>query len=95
MNKYEVVYVLNPTIGEEALQQNQDRIQKVFEDNNATITKTDVWGTRTLAYEIQDLHEGFYTVLYFEAEPTFPKELERNLKIMDTVLRYLVVRVEE
>lgn len=91
---YEVIYILNPTIGEEAIQTTQDRIQNLIE-SNATIKNVDVWGRRRLAYEINDQPEGYYILTDFDAEPEFPRELERVLKITEGVLRFLVVRVDD
>ncbi len=92
--KYEVVYILNPAIGEEAITATTEKIQALFE-SSATVEKTDVWGRRRLAYEINDQKEGYYVLINFSAEAEFPKELERVLKITDGVLRYLVVRTDD
>ena len=52
------------------------------------------WGKKRLAYEIQHMREGFYYFIQFEAETTAPAEIERHMRIMDNVLRYLVVKKE-
>lgn len=92
--KYELVYILNPVIGEEAITATSEKIQALVE-SSATIEKTDVWGRRRLAYEINDQKEGYYVLINFSAEGEFPKELERVLKITDGVMRYLVVRTDD
>ena len=78
-NKYEMIVVLNPAKGEEAL---------------TTLTE-DVLGNKRLAYEIADQKEGYYLQFNYSAESDFPKEVERYLKITDGVLRYLVIRIGE
>ena len=57
-----------------------------------TITEVEEWGKKKLAYEIQKMHEGFYYFIQFEADAQCPAEVERHVRIMDNVLRYLVVR---
>jgi small subunit ribosomal protein S6 len=91
---YEVVYILNPVIGDEAIAATTERIQALVEAS-ASIGKVDVWGRRRLAYEINDQKEGYYILITFSAEAEFPKELERVLKITEGVLRYLVVRTDD
>ena len=56
------------------------------------ITEVEEWGKKKLAYEIQKMHEGFYYFIQFEADAQCPAEIERHVRIMDNVLRYLVVR---
>jgi len=92
-NKYELVYILNPALGEEAVTAISEKIQALVEAA-AAVEKTDVWGRRRLAYEINDQKEGYYVLINFSAESEFPKELERVLKITDGVLRYMVVRTD-
>ena len=92
-NKYELVYILNPVLGEEAVVALSEKLQALIEAA-ATIEKTDVWGRRRLAYEIHDQKEGYYVLVNFSAEAEFPKELERVLKITEGVLRYMVVRTD-
>lgn len=92
--KYEVMYILNPALGEEAVASTNEKLKALIE-SSATIEKQDVWGRRRLAYEINDQKEGFYVLINFSAESEFPKELERVLKITDGVLRYLVIRTDD
>lgn len=94
MNRsYELLYVLKPDLGEEGLAALDDRIQGLIEANGE-ISNIDVWGNRRLAYEIEDYTEGYYVVLQFNSEPTFPVELERQLRINDSVLRYLITSAQ-
>ncbi|MCQ2466284.1 MAG: 30S ribosomal protein S6 [Clostridia bacterium] len=93
-NKYEMMVVLNPSIGEEALNALVENVKAKVEEG-ATIDTMDVLGNKKLAYEIDDQKEGYYLQFNFSAESTFPKEIERKLKITENVMRYLVVRVGE
>lgn len=92
--KYEVVFLLNPILGEEGVTAATEKIQKLVE-TSATLDKVDVWGRRRLAYEINDQKEGFYVLMQFTAEADFPHELERILKITDGVMRFLVIRLDD
>jgi len=93
-NQYQLVVVLNPASGEEAvnalIESIQSKIAKV-----GTVDALDNLGTKKLAYEINDAKEGTYFKVLFTAPVEFPRELERVLKITAGVLRYLVVRVGE
>ena len=71
MRTYELMYVLNPAIGEEAIENEMKRIQDILE-TQGEIIHIDVWGRRTLTYEIQDGQEGYYVLVHFESEPDFP-----------------------
>ena len=92
--KYEAIFILNPIIGEDAVNATTDKVKALIE-SEATIEQFDVWGRKRLAYEIDDQKEGHYVQVIFTAEAEFPKELERVLKITEGVFRYLVVRVED
>ncbi len=92
--KYEVIYILDPTSGEDAVNATNERIKTLIE-SGGTIENIDVWGQRRLAYEIDDRKEGFYVLIDFTADPEFPRELERVLKITEGVLRYLVIRTDD
>ncbi|NLC26951.1 MAG: 30S ribosomal protein S6 [Fastidiosipila sp.] len=87
--KYELLYVLNGTLTDEALNEQMTRVQAVVEAV-AEIEEVFVWGRRRLAYEIQDLREGYYVIIHFHAEPDQPQNIERLLRITDFVLRYLI-----
>ncbi|MDD2579121.1 MAG: 30S ribosomal protein S6 [Eubacteriales bacterium] len=92
--KYELMYILNPSIGDEALTALAERIQALIEAAG-TIETVDAWGKKRLAYEINDQRDGYYGLINFSADAEFPRELERNLKNMDDVMRYLVVRTDD
>ncbi len=60
-----------------------------------TVTEVEDWGKKKLAYEVQKMSEAYYYFIQFEAEPTVPAEVEQDVRIMDNVLRFLVVRKDE
>lgn len=95
MRKYETLFVLNPTLDEENTKANIEKIKGVIEQGGGTVSNVDEWGKRRLAYEINDLTEGYYVLINFEADSELPKELDRIFRITDTVIRHLIVNLEE
>lgn len=94
MNQYEVLYVITPELDDEANQSVQDKFAKIITDNGGEIEKTDVWGKRRLAYAIDYKTEGFYVLVNFNANSELPRELERNLRNDERIMRYMVTRKE-
>lgn len=92
--KYEAMVILNPVLGEDAINATVEKIKGLVEAS-ATLEQVDVWGRKRLSYEIDDQKEGFYFLINFSAEADFPKEFERVLKITEGVMRYLVIRPDE
>ena len=92
-NKYELIVVLSPVLGEEGYASTIALIKAKIE-TAATIEAMETIGVRRMAYEINDQKDGYYLQFNFTSEPNFPKEIERILKITEGVLRYLVVRVD-
>ena len=92
MNKYELALVVNAKIEDDARTEAVDKVKALIERFGGTITNVDEWGKKKLAYEIQHMKEGFYYFIQFESDATSPAEIEKRVRIMDNVLRYLVVR---
>lgn len=95
VRRYEVVIVIDPKLEAEALEAVIAKYSDIITDNGGEITKLDRWGKRRLAYEINDLTEGFYIVIKFSGEPAIPQEMERQFGISDDVIRHLIVRDDE
>ncbi|HHW14780.1 MAG TPA: 30S ribosomal protein S6 [Firmicutes bacterium] len=95
MRPYELVVVLNPTLEEEPTEALVTKIQELITNNGGEIVKTDKWGKRKLAYEIDGFTEGFYVVIDFQSDSSAAQEVERVLKITDEVIRHLLVRTDE
>lgn len=94
MRNYETIFVLRPNLEEERRNEVIAKFTNII-SNAGEIKNVDEWGTRKLAYEIEKLREGFYVYVNFMAPTDLPKELERNFKISDEVIRYIVVNLEE
>lgn len=88
--KYETIFIVNPTLGEEAVASVVEKFKALIEANG-TIETVDDWGKRHFAYPINDLTEGYYTLVQFESAPAFPAELDRVYKITDGIMRSLIV----
>ena len=95
MSKYELCVVVNAQIEDDARTAVVDNCKALVERFGGEITNVDDWGKKKLAYEIQKETEGFYYFIPFEAPVTAPAEIERHCRIMDNVLRYLIVRTDE
>lgn len=94
MRKYETLFVLKANIEEAARIELIEKFTGII-NNDGEVTNVDEWGTRKLAYEIEKVNEGYYVLVDFKANPELPKELERNFKISDDVIRYVVINKEE
>ena len=94
MINYELALVLNAKVEDDVRTATLEKVQAYITRFGGTITNIDEWGKKRLAYEIQKMHEGFYYFIQFEADSDCPAELERHMRIMDNVLRYLIVKKE-
>ncbi|WP_129599843.1 30S ribosomal protein S6 [Anaerophilus nitritogenes] len=94
MRKYEVMFILKSNLEEEQRKQVVEKFKGIIE-TNGEIEKVDEWGNRKLAYPIEKLNEGYYVIMNFKADKDVPKELDRNFRISDVVLRHLIVNIEE
>ena len=92
MNKYELAVVVSAKIEDDARTETVEKVKALVERFGGQISEVDEWGKRRLAYEIQKMREGYYYFIQFEADAACPAEVERHIRIMDNVLRYLVVR---
>ena len=91
MNKYEMAVVINGKLEEDAKNAVLDKVKALIERFEGTIKNVDEWGKKRYAYEIQKSKEGYYNFIKFEAESTAPAEIEHRMRIMDGVVRYLIV----
>ena len=91
MNKYEMAVVINGRLDEDAKNAVLDKVKALIERFEGTIKNVDEWGKKKYAYEIQKSKEGYYNFIKFEAEPGAPAEIEHRMRIMDGVVRYLIV----
>ena len=91
---YEAMYILDPSLNEEAVAALVAKFKAVVEANG-TVSEVDEWGKRRLAYPINDLMEGYYVLMTFVSEPAFPAELDRIFRITDGVIRSIIVCKDE
>lgn len=94
MNQYEVMYIIDTQLEETQRQELIARFNALVASNGGTVDRVDEWGKRRLAYTINYKTDGYYVLMYITAPSELPRELERNLQISDSVLRYLVTRFE-
>ena len=92
--KYEVLYIINPTLGEEDTAALVEKFKAMVEAEG-TLTSIEEWGKRKLAYPIDDIPEGYYVLMTCECKPTLPAELDRVFKITEGIMRSLITAVEE
>lgn len=94
MQYYETIMVLTTKLDEEQTAAAVEKFTSLIAENGA-IVSTDVWGKRRLAYEIDHQTEGYYVLVTFSAEPDFVAELDRIYNITDSVLRSIIVKLDE
>ena len=93
MNKYEAMYIVTPEMEDEAIKGVIEKFSGIITANGGEIEKTDEWGRKKLAYPIDYKTEGYYVLVNFAADPELPRELERNFRNDESILRYMVVRL--
>lgn len=94
MTKYELCFVVSAKIEDEERANTVEKAKALIERFGGTITNIDEWGKKRLAYEIQKMREGYYYFIQFEAATTAPAEIESRVRIMDNVIRFLIVKQE-
>jgi len=95
MRQYELILILQPDLDEEANKGVIERITKMITDNGGEILKTDLWGSRQLAYEIRDFRDGYYVYLDVAFSPEFGTEFKQSLRYIEPVIRYMLTRKDE
>lgn len=91
---YEVVYIIDPAQGEEAVAATVEKF-KALAEKHSSVVEVEEWGKRKLAYAIDYKTEGYYVLMSFTSDPDFPKELDRVLGITDGILRSMIVCKDE
>ena len=95
MNKYELALVVSAKLEDAARNDVVEKAKGFVTRYEGEITNVEEWGRKRLAYEIQHERDGYYYFIQFDAEPTAPAEIESHVRIMDHVLRFLIVRRDE
>ena len=94
MNKYELAVVVNAKIEDDARTATIEKVKEYITRFGGTITNVDEWGKKRLAYEIQKMREGYYYFIQCESDSSCPAEVEKSVRIMENVIRFLCVRPE-
>ncbi len=95
MSAYELMYIVKPDLDDQAVQQEIEKVGQLIQTNGGQVKKVTPWGKRRLAYTVKENREGHYVVAEFDLEQAKVQEVERVLKISDTVFRHLLVRQDE
>ena len=94
MRKYEIMYIIQPSIEDEAKKALIERFDGVLTSNGAEIIESKEWGKRRLAYEIDDLREGFYQLVTLNAEAEAINEFTRLANFNEDIIRHMAVRLD-
>ena len=93
--QYELVYIVSPEATEQEITDLHTQIEQIVQRYNGTFDKTENWGRRKLAYDIGKHREGTYVVETITGSGELVKEIDRRLRVIDQVIRHLIVRVDE
>ncbi|MTI83522.1 MAG: 30S ribosomal protein S6 [Firmicutes bacterium] len=95
MRQYELMYILKSDLEEEAVTSIMEKFKGIVEQYNGEIVDLDKWGKRRLAYEIEDYKDGLYILMHYKGTSEISNELDRLLKINESVLRHIIIREDE
>lgn len=92
MNNYEMLYIIDNSLDDAAKEAAIAKYEGVVTANGGSVEKTEKWGMRKFAYPINFKTDGYYVLMMFSSSPQFPKEIERQMRISDEIVRYMVIR---
>ncbi len=95
MRRYETIFIASPTLTDEQSDELVKQFEGIIAEQGGELLKTDKWGRKKLAYEVQKFSEGYYTLFEMNAGPTLVAELERRMRNHDSVIKFLSVRMDE
>lgn len=95
LRRYELIYLVHPEAEDEQITRMEQRIDQVLADYETLVIKREDWGKRKLAYEIEKVNKAYYRYMEFVVKPVMITELERVLRLVDVVIRYQTIRLEE
>ena len=95
MRVYEELFILRPDSPEEEVDGFVEQIKHLIAAGKGTVDKVDKWGVRKLAYRVQKYNEGLYVLVQFTSSPELVKEVERRLRVTDSVMKFITVRIDE
>ena len=94
MNPYELLLIITPDYDESEAEALTDQVKGIIE-SGGTLLKVDPWGRKRLAYPIRKRNDGYYVLYIFESAPSFVAELNQSLRVIETILRYMIVQYED
>ena len=94
LNSYETIFIVDAGLDEQAIKAVIEKFTNLI-SANGTVDTVDEWGKRRLAYEIDDKTEGYYVLVDFTSDAEFPKELDRQFRISDSIMRTIIIRKNE
>ena len=95
MRNYEIMFIVNPNVAEDEIDKINTQLESIVTAGGGTVAKTEKMGKRRLAYPVKKFRDGFYVLLTIVASGDIIKETERRLRVMDPVIKYLTVRMDE
>jgi small subunit ribosomal protein S6 len=95
MRIYEELFIIKPDVPDEEADHLVEHLQSYLTSAGATVDKVEKWGKRRLAYRVEKYREGAYVLIQFSGNPEIVKELERRLRVSDSVLKFITVRIDE
>lgn len=95
MRKYELMYILQPTLSAEELTALVDRFNDLITSMGGTVEKTDRWERQQLAYDIKGFRDGYYVLVHFLGEPDLEAEMDRQMKLTEPLIRHMITRRDE
>lgn len=96
MKKYETIFIMDPDLPEDQVQSTIERVKGIItQTEGAELLKMDDWGIRRLAYRVKKKPRGHYVLLHFAGPPTLLSELHRNFRVMDAIIKFQSVRLDE
>jgi small subunit ribosomal protein S6 len=95
MREYELIFIVHPDLDDTALKDVIEKVSGWITEAGGTVSKVDLWGKRKMAYSIRKQKEGQYVLLKTQMEPSFGATLERNLRFLEPVMRFLLTSVEQ
>ena len=94
MNNYEVMFIIEAALEEDKKEATVEMVKEII-STGGEVGKVNIWGNRKLAYPINKKNEGYYAVIEFTANSELPKELDRRLKISDSIIRHIIINKDE
>jgi small subunit ribosomal protein S6 len=95
MHNYEIMFILNPNAAEEEVDKINSQLEGIITASGGKVSKVEQMGRRRLAYAVDQVKEGIYLLIVLAADGSVVRELERRLRVMDVVIRYVTVRMDE